>query len=54
MRAGSVLLFGPYVDHSSQANRSQHPRRTFLNGYAYPGANSRVYPGRGAGRSLSL
>jgi ectoine hydroxylase-related dioxygenase (phytanoyl-CoA dioxygenase family) len=49
-RAGSVVLFGPYTFHRSGANRSSRPRRSFINGFAYPGANSRVYPGRGAGR----
>jgi ectoine hydroxylase-related dioxygenase (phytanoyl-CoA dioxygenase family) len=53
MRAGSVLLFGPYSVHGSQPNTSTRPRRTFINGYAYPGANARIYPGEGAGRLLS-
>jgi ectoine hydroxylase-related dioxygenase (phytanoyl-CoA dioxygenase family) len=53
MRAGSVLLFGPYSIHGSRANTSLRPRRTFINGFAYPGANARVYPGEGAGRLLS-
>ena len=50
MTAGSVLLFGPYTIHCSKPNRSSRPRRVFINGYAYPGANTRLYPGRGAGR----
>lgn len=50
MSAGSVLLFGPYTIHSSRPNRSDRRRRAFINGFAYPGANSRVYPGEGAGR----
>jgi len=54
MRAGSVLFFGPFVVHGSRANASPHPRRTLVNGYAYPGANSRVYPGEGSGRLLQL
>jgi ectoine hydroxylase-related dioxygenase (phytanoyl-CoA dioxygenase family) len=53
MSAGSVLLFGPYSVHGSQPNTSARPRRTFINGYAYPGANARIYPGEGAGRLLS-
>ena len=53
MRAGSVLLFGPYSIHGSRPNTSSRPRRTFINGFAYPGANARVYPGEGAGRLLS-
>ena len=54
MEAGSVLLFGPYTFHSSPPNRSSRTRRIFINGYAYPGANSRVYPGDGAGRLVSV
>lgn len=50
MQAGDVLLFGPYTIHSSAPNRSRRPRRTLINGFAAPGANSRVYPGAGAGR----
>ena len=52
--AGGVLLFGPYVFHRSRPNRSRRPRRVFINGFAYPGANARVYPGRGAGRLVRL
>ena len=52
MRAGSVLVFGPYAIHRSLPNRSGVPRRVFINGYAYPGANARVYPGEAAGRTL--
>ena len=52
MRAGSLLVFGPYAIHRSLPNRSRVPRRVFINGYAYPGANARVYPGEGAGRTL--
>jgi ectoine hydroxylase-related dioxygenase (phytanoyl-CoA dioxygenase family) len=50
--AGGVLLFGPYTFHRSLPNRSTRPRRVFINGFAHPGANSRVYPGDGAGRTL--
>ena len=52
MQAGSVLVFGPYAIHRSLPNGSSVPRRVFINGYAYPGANARVYPGEGAGRML--
>lgn len=52
MRAGSVLMFGPYTFHRSRPNRSGRPRRVLINGFAYPGANSRIYPGEGAGRLL--
>jgi ectoine hydroxylase len=51
-RAGDVLLFGPYAVHGSTPNMSAKPRRVLINGYAAPGANKRVYPGRGACRVL--
>lgn len=52
MTAGSVLLMGPYTLHASRVNRSSLPRRAFINGFAYPGANSRDYPGCEAGRMV--
>lgn len=51
-RAGSVLFFGPYSVHGSFANNSQFPRRILINGYASPGANHRIYPGKDSGRRL--
>jgi len=51
-RAGDVLFFGPYAVHGSIANHSDRPRRVLINGYAYPGANGRVYPGEGSCRTL--
>ena len=50
MAAGDVLAFGPYTIHASTPNLSSGPRRVLINGYAYPGANSRVYPGEGSGK----
>ncbi len=52
MEPGSVLLLGPYTVHGSKPNRSKHARRVFINGYACPGANHRIYPGKGAGRRV--
>lgn len=49
---GDAVLFGPYVVHGSDPNRSPHPRRLFINGFASPGANRRLYPGAGTGRLL--
>jgi len=49
MHAGDALLFGPYTIHGSEPNRSAAPRRVLINGFAAPGANSRVYPGSGLG-----
>jgi len=54
MDPGSVMFFGPYLVHGSKPNNSQKPRRIFINGFAYPGANSRKYPGEGSGYRLTL
>jgi hypothetical protein len=53
MAPGDVCLFGPFIIHGSDENRSDEPRRLFLNGYAFPGANDREYPGAEAGRMLT-
>jgi ectoine hydroxylase-related dioxygenase (phytanoyl-CoA dioxygenase family) len=52
-RPGDTLFFGPYTAHASFENTSNRYRRILINGYAFPGANSRVYPGDGAGRRLT-
>ena len=52
MAPGDVLLFGPYTIHGSKPNLSRSPRRAFLNGFSIPGANRRIYPGEGAGRTV--
>lgn len=54
MRAGGVLLFGPYVYHASEPNRSPQPRRVLINGYASPGANRRHYPWLGSGKLMAV
>jgi ectoine hydroxylase-related dioxygenase (phytanoyl-CoA dioxygenase family) len=54
MPAGSVALFGPYTFHRSQPNRSSEPRRAFVNGFASPEANRRVYPGCGTGSPVEF
>ena len=49
---GDTLFFGPFTAHASFENTSQFYRRVFINGYAYPGANQREYPGEGACRTI--
>jgi len=51
---GDTLFFGPYTAHASFENTSDSYRRVLINGYAYPGANHRIYPGDGAGRTLTV
>jgi len=43
LKRGDIAAFGPFTVHGSEANRSQHWRRVFINGFAYPGANRRDY-----------
>lgn len=50
---GDTVFFGPYAAHASFENSSDSYRRVLINGYAYPGANGRVYPGDGVCRMLS-
>lgn len=54
MKAGSVALFGPYTVHGSSPNQSDKPRRVFINGFAFPGASTKIYLGDGAGRLVKL
>ncbi len=54
MQPGDVVLFGPYTIHGSEVNKSTKPRRAFINGFAYPGANRKEYPGKGAGELIRL
>jgi ectoine hydroxylase-related dioxygenase (phytanoyl-CoA dioxygenase family) len=54
MRPGTVALFGPYTIHGSSPNTSDSSRRIFINGFAYPGANSRSYPGEGSGVLIEI
>lgn len=52
MEPGDLLLFGPYLIHGSTINKSNKQRRVLINGYSYPGANTKVYPGTGSACSI--
>jgi len=54
MQPGDVALFGPYTIHGSETNNSDTSRRAFINGFAYPGANRKMYSGDGAGELVKL
>lgn len=49
LEPGDAVVFGPFVLHGSGPNPGPGARRLFLQGYASPGANRRVYPGCGTG-----
>ena len=53
MKPGSMVLFGPYTVHGSSPNQSNESRFVLINGYAYPGANQKNYPGE-SGRLLKV
>jgi len=54
LKPGSIAIFGPYVIHGSQPNESEKPRRIFINGFSYPGANKYEYPGCGIGVKIKI
>ena len=51
---GDTVFFHPFAIHGSRPNQSQHSRQVFINGFAYPGANRRQYPGCGIGEAITL
>ncbi len=56
LEPGDVLLFGPYTIHGSEANRSRIARRSFLNGFAFPGATKKIFASAvdGEGQMISV
>jgi ectoine hydroxylase-related dioxygenase (phytanoyl-CoA dioxygenase family) len=52
LQPGDTLLLHPFTVHGSEPNGSHAPRRLFINGFCFPGANRRSYPGAGAGVRL--
>jgi ectoine hydroxylase-related dioxygenase (phytanoyl-CoA dioxygenase family) len=54
IKRGDVAAFGPYTIHGSEANLSDKPRRVFINGFAYPGANHKDYGLPHSGERLSI
>lgn len=54
LNPGDVIFMHPYLIHGSEPNRSEIPRRVFVNGFAYPGANNQPYPGKGSAQRVIL
>ena len=54
LQPGDILFMHPWLWHKSQMNQSNQPRRTLVTGFAYPGANTKAYPGRGSGQEIKL
>jgi len=53
MKKGTVVIMHPDLVHGSKPNHSNDRRCIFINGYSYPGANHKPYPGRGSAKRIS-
>lgn len=54
MESGDTVFMHPRLVHGSWENNSQKERKTFINGFSYPGANYAQYPGEGSGKLITL
>ena len=54
LRRGDAVAFGSYTIHGSEANTGKRARRTFINGFAAPGADKKVPSLGGEGRLLDI
>lgn len=52
LKRGDVAAFGSYTVHGSMPNVGETFRRTFINGFAYPGASKKEHRLQGEGRTL--
>ena len=53
LRRGDAVAFGSYTIHGSEANTGKTSRRTFINGFAAPGADKKKPRYQGEGRLLN-
>jgi ectoine hydroxylase-related dioxygenase (phytanoyl-CoA dioxygenase family) len=54
LNPGDVVLMHPYLIHGSFPNESEKSRIILINGFAYPGANTKAYPGVGCADRIKL
>lgn len=54
LQPGDLVIWNPYLIHGSIPNKFTTDRRIFINGFAYPGANTKPYPGDGSAKSIEL
>jgi len=54
LNPGDIVFMHPYLVHGSEPNESAKPRRIFINGFSYPGANKQPYPGEGSAQRVVL
>lgn len=52
LKRGDIVAFGSYTVHGSKPNIGETFRRTFINGFAYPGASKKTTRLQGEGRTL--
>lgn len=52
--SGDTLFMHPLLLHKSDVNNSDLPRAIFINGFSYPGANKKSYPGCGSANKIAL
>lgn len=52
LKRGDIVAFGSYTVHGSKPNIGDAFRRTFINGFAYPGASKKTVRLQGEGRTL--
>jgi len=51
---GDLVVWHPYLIHGSDPNKFSTQRRIFINGFSYPGANTKPYPGDGSAQTINL
>jgi len=51
---GDTAFMHPRMIHHSLPNESEFERKTFINGFSYPGSNHKSYPGEGSAQEISL
>ncbi len=54
LNAGDAIFMHPLLIHGSRPNHSLSARRVFINGFAYPHANHKPYPGAGSCERILL
>jgi ectoine hydroxylase-related dioxygenase (phytanoyl-CoA dioxygenase family) len=54
LNPGDIVFMHPHLVHGSEPNESTVSRRVFINGFSYPGANTKPYPGEGSAQSIDL
>jgi len=54
LKPGDTVFMHPLLLHQSGANNSDESRELFINGFSYPSANHKKYPGEGSAKEINL